>query len=212
VHKEGIPFRPIIDYTGSIGYSTSRFLADILTPIIGKTEQFVKNSTQLADDLASLHLEDDEVLISHDVVTLFINIPVADSLKVIRERLERDKSWSHKTLLDVDDVMELLEFILTTTYVCFRGQIYRHKFCTTMGSPVSPLVANLFMEYLEQKLLDTAPMELKLKFKLWKRYVDDIFEVVKKKSVEVTLDDLERHNGRYFALFQRIWVASGRTA
>jgi len=120
---------------------------------------------QLADDLASLRLEDAEVLISHDVVSLFTNIPVADSLKVIRERLERDKSWSHKTLLDVDDVMELLEFILTTTYVCFRGQIYRQKFGTAMESPVSPLIANLFMEYLEQKLLYTAPMELKLR--LW---------------------------------------------
>jgi len=98
------------------------------------------------------------------------------------ERLERDKSWSHKTLLDVDDVMELSEFILTTTYFYFRGQIYIQKFGTTMGSPVSPLVANLFMEYLEQKLLDTAPMELKPR--LWKRYVDDIFEVVKKSSVE----------------------------
>jgi len=28
----------------------------------------------------------------------------------------------------------------------------------------------------------------------------------------VTLNDLERRNGRYFALFQRILVASGRTA
>jgi len=71
VHKEGIPFRPIVDYIGSVGYNTSRFLADIVTSIIGKTEQFVKNSKQLADDLASLRLEDDEVLISLDVVSLF---------------------------------------------------------------------------------------------------------------------------------------------
>ena len=28
----------------------------------------------------------------------------------------------------------------------------------------------------------------------------------------VTLNDLERHNGRYFELFQQIGVASGRTA
>jgi len=64
---------------------------------------------------------------------------------VIRDRIERDKSWSDKTTLDADDVLELLEFILTTTYFCFRGQIYRQKFGTAMGSPVSPLVANLFM-------------------------------------------------------------------
>ena len=31
-------------------------------------------------------------------------------------------------------------------------------------------------------------------------------------SKSVTLSDLERHNGRYFALFKRIRVASRRTA
>ena len=31
-------------------------------------------------------------------------------------------------------------------------------------------------------------------------------------SKSVTLNDLERRNGRYFALFQRIRVPSGRTA
>jgi len=31
-------------------------------------------------------------------------------------------------------------------------------------------------------------------------------------SKSVTLNDLERRNGRYFALYQRIPVASGRTA
>jgi len=35
------------------------------------------------------------------------------------------------------------------------------------------------------------------------------FQLVPK---SVTLNDLERRNGRYFALFQRIRIASGRTA
>ena len=71
-----------------------------------------------------------------------------------------------KTLLEIDDIMELLEFILSTTYFCFNGQIYRQKFGTAMGSPVSPLVANMFMEHLERKLLDTAPEDLKVETKL----------------------------------------------
>ena len=40
-----------------------------------------------------------------------------------------------------------------------------------------------------------------------KSYMD--FRLVPK---SVTVNDLERRNGRYFALFQRIRVASGRTA
>jgi len=59
---------------------------------------------------------------------------------------------------------------------------YRQTFGTAIGSPVSPLVANMYMEHLDQKLHDTAPVELKPK--LWKRYVDDILEVVKRGLVE----------------------------
>ena len=84
-------------------------------------------------------------------------------------------------MLETDDIMELLEFISSTTYFSFRGQIFRQKFGTAMGSPVSLLMANKFMEHLEEKLHVTVPMELKLK--LWKRFVDDILEVVRKCNV-----------------------------
>jgi len=40
-----------------------------------------------------------------------------------------------------------------------------------MGSPLSPIVANIFMEYLEQKALRSFPYTPKE----WKRFVDDIF-------------------------------------
>ena len=42
-----------------------------------------------------------------------------------------------------------------------------------MGNPLSPILANLFMEYFEKKLLkDIAPPNL-----VWLRYVDDVFAV-----------------------------------
>ena len=56
-----------------------------------------------------------------------------------------------RTLLAPEDIVELLEFVLTTTYFAFGGQVYQQKFGTAMGSPVSPIVANLFMEHLEQR-------------------------------------------------------------
>ena len=44
-----------------------------------------------------------------------------------------------------------------------------------MGSPVSPIVANLYMEYLEQKALSTAPHSPRF----WCRFVDGIFVIHK---------------------------------
>jgi len=51
VHKQGTLLRQIVDYTGSIGYNTSRYLAEILTKVVGKTEHNVNNSKHLASKL-----------------------------------------------------------------------------------------------------------------------------------------------------------------
>ena len=53
---------------------------------------------------------------------------------------------------------------------------------TAMGSPVSPVLANIFMEWLEQEAIVTAPQECKPK--LWKRYVDGILELITQGQVE----------------------------
>ena len=51
--------------------------------------------------------------------------------------------------------MDLTEFIATTS-LSFRGQLFKNKFGTSMGSPVSPILANFFMEWLEQQAIATA--------------------------------------------------------
>ena len=78
--------------------------------------------------------------------------------------------------------MDFTEFVATTTYFSFRGQLFNQKFGTAMGSPVSPILANFFMEWLEQQAIATTPIDCKPK--LWKIYVDDILEIIKRRKVE----------------------------
>ena len=61
IHKRDVPFRPIVDYTGSNGYNTSCYLADILGPLVNQTDSFVKNSQRIALELISLELEEDDI-------------------------------------------------------------------------------------------------------------------------------------------------------
>ena len=49
-----------------------------------------------------------------------------------------------------------------------------------MGSPVSVAVSDLHMEELEERAMEEATDEVRLK--IWKRYIDDSFEVLKKEQ------------------------------
>ena len=77
----------------------------------------------------------------------------------------------------IGDIILLLDFFLKNTYFSFQDQFYEQVEGAAMGSPVSPIVANLYMEYLEQKALSTAPHPHPPRF--WHRYVDDTFVIHK---------------------------------
>jgi len=188
IHKTGNPLRPIVDYTGSIGYRTSRALADIMAPLVGKSDHYLNNSKHLAKEMISVMVEEDEMFISHDVVSLFTNTLIDLALQVIWERLEGDMELHTRTRLTVEDIMDLLKFIVTTTYFSFRAVIYQQMFGAAMGSPVSPLLANLFLEWLEKQAIAMALVECKPKF--WKRYVDDVLELIKKGQVRNLTDHI----------------------
>ena len=77
--------------------------------------------------------------------------------------------------MTVNHITCLLEFCLKSTYFTFQGRYYEQMEGASMGSPISPIVANVYMGDLEVKAINTSPHTLSL----WKRYVDDTFTVIK---------------------------------
>ena len=59
-----------------------------------------------------------------------------------------------------------------------------------MGSPISPIAANIFMEDFENRALATSPCTPKI----WKRYVDDAFTIIKKDQKQTFLEHLNSIN------------------
>ena len=169
VHKTGAPLRPIVASRGSITYDVARYVADILAPIVGKNGYALKNSSDLVKQLNNCQLDEDDVLVSFDVTALFTCVPVDRSLEIIHQKLNDDTTLNDRTNLSAKQVTDLLEICLRTTYFQFDQVIYAQVEGAAMGSPVSPIVANLFMEWFEE----TAINSFKYEITLWRRYVDD---------------------------------------
>jgi len=63
-----------------------------------------------------------------------------------------------------------VEFVLSSTFFTFNNICYKQIFGTPMGSPLSPVIADLVLQDLEMSAIKMLPFRLPLYY----RYVDDI--------------------------------------
>ena len=73
--------------------------------------------------------------------------------------------------------MQLLKLVLENCVFTFQDKCFKQLHCAAMGSPCSPVVANIYMEYFKDLALGP---ELPVPVKDWKSYVDDVFSIIPK--------------------------------
>ena len=168
-HKDNLPFRPIISCAGAFNYNISKWLAGLLSPFLGTfSPSHIKHSEDFVHKFKAAHIPIHNIqLLSLDVDSLFTKVPVQDILQFLRDKLA---PYSDHFPLALDKIIKLVELCVSNNVFSFGDSFYRQKFGCSMGSPLSPVLANLYMEYFETSILNT----IKPKDMLWMRYVDDI--------------------------------------
>jgi hypothetical protein len=133
----------------------------------------VKDSENFIKSIQDIILQN--YLVSFHVVSLFTNVTIEEVLQVLRNKLtcQDDPSFPERSPLQVEDVMELVDICLTTTYFHLQDKFYQQKEGTEIGNSIS-VVNNIFMEQFEEIALDTADH----KPAKWLKYVDDTFVVL----------------------------------
>ena len=180
IHNEGTPLRPIVSSIGAVTHSTSKELSRILKPLVGKSPHHICNNEDFMEHLKGITLGPDEAMVSYDVRALLTSVPIKPALEVIEKLLKDDPDLQKRTTMSTKHIMDLLEFCLRSTYFTYRGKFYEQVKGAAMGSSISPIVANLFMENFEMRALQPSPNPPLL----WKRFVDDTFVILKKAHKE----------------------------
>jgi len=70
-----------------------------------------------------------------------------------------------------EEFLIAIRFVLNSTIFTFNRKYYKQIFITPMGSPLSPIVADLVLQHLETRAINMLPTRLPFYY----RYVDDIF-------------------------------------
>ena len=184
IHKNGIPFRPIVSNRCSACHPLSRFLVEIINPLTGKSSSYVKNSAHFVERISDAPIHSNQ-MVSLDVVSLFTKVPTDETLAVVRDKLAADPLLEECICIPIDNLMEMLTFCVETTYFGMEADIYRQDEGLAMGSPLSPVLANLYKEYFEEMALGSTSLNPSM----WLRYVDDTFILwPHQEDVQILLD------------------------
>ena len=157
IHKAGTQLRPIISSIGTATYNTAKELARILKPLVGTSIHHIHNTRDFIDQIKDIRLKDGESIISYDVTSLFTSVSIKPALDIIQQRLTEDHDLQNRTSMTIQQIISLLEFCLGSMSFMFQGQFYQQMEGAAMGSPLSPIIANIFMEHFEKQALESAP-------------------------------------------------------
>ncbi|BHF72650.1 hypothetical protein SprV_0401571800 [Sparganum proliferum] len=120
-------------------------------------------------------------MVSFDVVSLFTSIPPDLARDVLRKRLEENYDETNRPLI-IDYLLKLFAF-RQQTFFTFNGRTYEQIKGTSMGSPISSLVAELVLQKLEKVAFDHYEPAF------WRRCVDDTFVIIERSRL-TDLQDL----------------------
>ena len=169
VHKDNVPLRPILSMVGSPQDVTAKWLAEILKPVLSKLgKHTIKDSFKFNNTIRSTTMPRTGHLCSFDIKSLFTCVPLEETFQVAVQHLYH--SDIEPPRIKEASFIKLVRKVTAGVEFIFNDTMFQQKDGVVMGSPLGPVLANIFVGHCEERL-DLCDNNVLF----WKRYVDDTF-------------------------------------
>ena len=127
--------RPIVSSIGTYNYHLSKFLTDLLDPIIPKSHCKMDSFT-FCEEIKKVNATN-RFLISYDVCSLFTSIPLKDTIDMVVNLL-----FEHNPGLNITKAVSIkrFEFATSSTYFLFQSTFYNQIDGVAMDSCLGPVL------------------------------------------------------------------------
>ena len=148
----------------------AKYLTEILKPY-AVSEHCVKDSFQFVDDLLSTRTI--PYMCSFDIISLFTNIPVDETISICLDKMFKNTDDKVNNL-SREQFRKILCYCVKQNHFMYEDSVYDQVDGVSMGSPLGPVMANIFMSHFEHNALCDYTGNKPF---MYKRYVDDTFLV-----------------------------------
>ncbi|CAG8601609.1 11703_t:CDS:2, partial [Diversispora eburnea] len=178
VHKSPMGMRFISPVHNWINTKAAKWVAAKLQPFVDECNSYV-----LENSLALLNFQHDYFprnaqMQTADITDMYNNIGQRDAISIISAYLKVIKSSFSFDANDINFIMSLIQWVFNSSYVFYDKKYYLQRKGLPMGSPLSPVVANLFMIAREYVTFNNFEVTLRSYSGMtinYFRYLDDVF-------------------------------------
>ena len=115
IHKRlsNVPGHPVPLNCGTPKEKVSEYLDHHLQPVMNEGKSYIKDTADFLDKLKDLgEIPEGVILVTADVVGLYLSIPHTDGLEVLHKQYDK---FLHKKL-PIEDIIKMADFVLKTFF------------------------------------------------------------------------------------------------
>lgn len=174
LHKKDHPIRPLINFKTAPSYNLAKYLDSIIKEKLNiHNYTTILNTYDFIEKINNITIEPNYSykMISLDVKNLYTSIPKQDAINILENKLSLSKKFN---TISIQEIIQSIKEITNQNYFQYNNKLYSQKEGFVMGSPLSALLSEIYMQHYEtNNILNNK--NYKQNIKAYFRYVDDTF-------------------------------------